>query len=307
MKKIIAFLLVAMMIATCMVTMVSAAGGSANANISSSQTVKPGATVTLTVTVSGEYSNYEMDVSADAGLTITGITGVTNYGGYVCYSSGVNVSSSSFTVTVKVADDAKPGSYKVYASPTYGSMIVPADQDTEDGVVDGRVRVSLGSDACTLTIEEPKCEHKLDGGVVTKEPNCTDDGLKVYTCELCGEVVKEEILPALGHKIDCSATAWTSMGEDGHFHDHICSVCGVKVGDTHTQAHTMVPYDEKDLGNGYIRYYRACAYCAYTDTQDVPYGTHPTGDITSVLSAGTAAIFVTMMSIVGLVVKRKAI
>jgi hypothetical protein len=69
----------------------------------------------------------------------------------------------------------------------------------------------------------------------------------------------------------------------------------------------MVPFKEELLENGMIRYYRACAYCSYTDHKDVEPGTPPTGDITTVLSAGTAAIFVSMMSVVALVVKRKAI
>ena len=304
MKKFISFLLVAMLVVTCMAT-VAFAAGSASAYVSTSQNVTPGQVVTLTVGVTGEFSNYEMTVSADSGLTITGISGVTANvaNGKVAYSSGVNVTSSTFTVTVKVSENAKPGSYKVYATPTYGSMIVPAEQDTEDGVVDGRVRVELSGGAATLTIV---CAHEWDDGVVSKEATCTVDGEKTFTCSLCGET-KVETITAPGHKpVDCSKTDWNA-DRTGHFHDHTCSVCGEKIGDTHKEAHTMVPYKEETLDNGLIRYYRNCSVCGWSDFKDVEPGTPPTGDITTVLSAGSAAIFVSMMSVVALVVKRKAI
>ena len=40
--------------------------------------------------------------------------------------------------------------------------------------------------------------HSWNEGKVTKEPTCTEDGTKIYTCESCGKT-KEETLSALGH------------------------------------------------------------------------------------------------------------
>ena len=47
------------------------------------------------------------------------------------------------------------------------------------------------------------------GGVVTKEPSCTEPGEKVYTCYLCNDSYKEAI-PVAGHS----------------FVDDVCTVCG---------------------------------------------------------------------------------
>ena len=41
-------------------------------------------------------------------------------------------------------------------------------------------------------------DHSWDTGVITVEATCTEEGVKVYICESCGNT-KEETLPALGH------------------------------------------------------------------------------------------------------------
>ena len=56
---------------------------------------------------------------------------------------------------------------------------------------------------------EPAHEHTWDSGKVTKEPTCTETGVKEYKCTGCS-ATKEEIIPAKGH----------TLGED-----YKCSVC----------------------------------------------------------------------------------
>lgn len=41
-------------------------------------------------------------------------------------------------------------------------------------------------------------DHSWDTGVITVDATCTEEGVKVYICESCGNT-KEETLPALGH------------------------------------------------------------------------------------------------------------
>ena len=46
--------------------------------------------------------------------------------------------------------------------------------------------------------ELPPCVHSWDAGAVTTEPSCTVNGIRTYTCTLCGET-KEEYIAALGN------------------------------------------------------------------------------------------------------------
>lgn len=67
-------------------------------------------------------------------------------------------------------------------------------------------------------VTAPLGEHNWDKGVVTKEATCIADGVKTFTCSLCGETKTEEI-PKLGHA----------------YSDNVCTRCGdvlmtVKVG-----------------------------------------------------------------------------
>ncbi len=68
--------------------------------------------------------------------------------------------------------------------------------------------------------------HAPDDMKTVKEPTCTADGLKQQTCKDCGEVIKEEKIPAKGHvagemKIVKDATC-TEAGSK----QQVCTVCG---------------------------------------------------------------------------------
>lgn len=224
MKKFLSIMLVAVLIVTSMATVAFADGGSATASVSKSQTVKAGDTVTLTVTVSGKFSNYELTMKAAEGLTITSITGVTSNinNGKVAFSSATNNETHSFQVTVKVSDTIEPGSYKVTADLTKASMIVPIEEDTEDGIPDTLVRVSLADGSATLTVD---CKHDWSDWTQTKAPTCDEKGEETRTCSICGEV-ETRAIDAKGHQwgawTQTKAPTCTVKGEE----TRTCSVCG---------------------------------------------------------------------------------
>lgn len=66
--------------------------------------------------------------------------------------------------------------------------------------------------------------HNWDEGVITKEPTCTEEGIKTYTCTECNGTKTEEI-PALGH----TWSSWTTTSEATVFAKEVqkrtCSVC----------------------------------------------------------------------------------
>ena len=68
-------------------------------------------------------------------------------------------------------------------------------------------------------------DHSWDAGVITVDATCTEEGIKVYTCENCGDTV-EEYLPALGHDF---SEEWTvdkepTFAEEGSESRH-CKRC----------------------------------------------------------------------------------
>lgn len=78
----------------------------------------------------------------------------------------------------------------------------------------------------TKTEAIPKKDHTWDEGKVTKKATCTEDGLKVYTCKNCGET-KEEILKATGHQhTEVRNEKKATCKEKGYSGDIYCADCG---------------------------------------------------------------------------------
>lgn len=70
--------------------------------------------------------------------------------------------------------------------------------------------------------------HKYNSGVVTKEPTCTDTGIKKYTC-VNGDYSYDEKIPALGHNpVQHTETVTTkeAWDEDVWESRYICNGCG---------------------------------------------------------------------------------
>ncbi len=109
------------------------------------------------------------------------------------------------TVTFKVNDDAKPGSYTIN--------------------VWGELAATGVSGSYTFTI--PGCiECVADEGTVTKKPTCKEEGEKVYKCTECGKVCKTEVLPVVDHDYtDEIVTLEPTCTEDGVL-SFACTMCG---------------------------------------------------------------------------------
>lgn len=72
-------------------------------------------------------------------------------------------------------------------------------------------------------VESPEYEvitldHSWDNGNITKYPDCTVNGIKLYTCSECKET-KTETIKANGHKV----TSWTDEGSKDYGKCTICS------------------------------------------------------------------------------------
>ncbi|MCD7847331.1 MAG: hypothetical protein LUG49_04810 [Oscillospiraceae bacterium] len=70
--------------------------------------------------------------------------------------------------------------------------------------------------------------HTWGEGVVTTEATCTEDGVKTYTCTVCGET-KTETIPATGHSTEIQNAVDATCTTDGYTGDEVCTICGETV------------------------------------------------------------------------------
>ena len=128
--------------------------------------------------------------------------------------------------------------------------------------------------------------HKYNSGVVTKEPTCTDTGIKKYTC-VNGDYSYDEKIPALGHNpVQRTETVTTKEAWDEPVLEprYICNGCGasfkteIEVGRHLILANRENPdtpcgnYHEEDIQVNTIhhpaetetRTYKVCSRCGDT-------------------------------------------
>lgn len=86
------------------------------------------------------------------------------------------------------------------------------------------------------------CKHEYDEGKITKEATCKEEGVKTYTCQLCGEE-KTEAIPLAEHTYDSGkVTKEATCTEEGE-KTLTCKTCGnEKVETIKTKNHE---YEEK--------------------------------------------------------------
>lgn len=68
--------------------------------------------------------------------------------------------------------------------------------------------------------------HEWDGGVITTAPTCTEDGVRTYTCTICGET-KAEALPSIDHSWDAGTVTKAATCTETGVMTYTCKTCGV--------------------------------------------------------------------------------
>ena len=102
--------------------------------------------------------------------------------------------------------------------------------------------------------------HSWDEGKITIAATCEADGVKTYTCTVCG-YEKTEAIAKTGHSY---ATEW-SKNETKHWHE--CTVCGAKADEAdHTWGdETVVPATAAADGSRTV----TCTVCGYEKTETI--------------------------------------
>lgn len=132
------------------------------------------------------------------------------------------------------------------------------------------------------TYEEiPALDHDEGKWTVTRDADCTHDGLEERRCTRCGEVLETRTIAAKGHfygdwVLDRNATCT----ETGTRH-RTCSECGDVITETiDALGHDLVHHDAKAptcTESGYDAY-DTCTRCGYSTYKEIPATGHSYGD-----------------------------
>lgn len=183
----------------------------------------------------------------------------------------VTYNGTLYQIKFKVADNAS-GDYKINLSARAGTNYT-SDVDGSGKIIDTSVKAvdSIHMAGCTIRVENSctnhqfgswadagngkhkrtcktcsapeTADHTWNGGAVTKQPSCKENGTKTYTCTTCGATKNQAVAKLKDHTYDntcdtscnvCSATRTvthkyqTQWRTDKNQHWHQCSVCGDK-------------------------------------------------------------------------------
>ena len=203
-------------------------------------TVKNG---TVTLVKDSDYS-VSYTNNTNAGTATVTITGTGKYTGKITRQFKINKASQNLTVSIDKTDLAIGETAQIKAS---GQGQITYKSSAEDKVTVSSTGLITGKQAgdATITITAAGTEnynsatkeltihvlkdcvgnkHTWDSGKITKQPSCTEDGKKTYTCTTCG-TTKTENLSSTGHawdngKITREATCTT----DGQ-RTYTCATC----------------------------------------------------------------------------------
>ena len=128
---------------------------------------------------------------------------------------------------------------------------------------------SVHKHICSVCKKEETASHAWNNGELVKQPSCAEEGVKTYTCTVCGKT-RDESIPGPDH----SYGNWTSA--DGTAHRQTCTVCGDEKTADHTWNSGKVTKQPTCKAEGEKTH--TCTVCGGTKIEPVPKLTDHTYD-----------------------------
>ena len=114
---------------------------------------------------------------------------------------------------------------------------------------------------CGLCSYEETAEHRWNEGEGTKAPSCKEEGIRTFTCTVCGGTKTESIEKTADHLYG----EWSKKDEAAHV--HVCEICGASEESAHTWDEGNVTKAPSCKEEG-IRTF-TCTVCGETKTESI--------------------------------------
>lgn len=194
--------------------------GSHKIDLSGEYFLKKGEKYSVVLTMKYNQDNQETYTSVFPfmfNLYNTKIKGVVNEGESYFYSEG------SWNDIVNIKDDMIDRAYQYCISQKEYEPLMAMNFDGKDGFdIDNypikgiSVPASIHTDLCNG-------KHSWDEGTITLSPECSKDGIKEFTCTVCG-ASRTEAIPATGHKWGNWVVIF-DMETSEKFMERTCTIC----------------------------------------------------------------------------------
>ena len=255
-------------------------------------------------TTSGEYNKYDNNLDESFGPDISNCT------------QTIEAQTSDITVGMSDFEELQaPNSVQAdfYANITNSSCNLSVldnnvswkSSNTSVATVDAKglvtgvqagnagITVALGSLSATKTIKVAAAvhEHNWDAGKVTTAATCTTDGVKTYTCSICGET-KTETIKATGHDVELQNAVEATCQQEGYTGDKVCKTCGATLEKGTTIAKKNHSWDagkvttEATCTTDGVKTY-TCSVCKTTKTETIKATGHKMSEWKTVTVATT--------------------
>ena len=297
MKRILSFLVLSAL-AVLLAVNVFAADATVNV-IPASSTVAPGGTITFTISISGTYDGYAIDIPKSgngyivSSVSPSGGANADNLGDRWCVSimPGQDVQNSYGTTIVDVTvviNSTASGSVQlelgdVIVANTFGDMadfsifstsVTVQNQSNTDhshSSTKWESNAEMHWHKCECGTTYDNATHNFDAGTVTKAATCNQKGEIVYTCLICNykKTVALEVSHAAGEWEVVKESTCTEEGKK----QQRCKICGEVMDELTTEklSHSFGEWQVAQEATEYQRGVeeRLCENCGIKESREI--------------------------------------